>query len=210
MARRMAELGFQQEQWARRYDPHIVAINKFVDELNEQGARGKTPYVAPMYGGVAARLLSVLRDPGPKTQSENEGSGFLCMENDDPTAQKICELFRESCIDASEIVPWNAYPWYINRNPRAAEMDAGVEPLKRILDLLPNLQVVMLHGGIAQNGWRRLLRKYPDVATTRKLLVLEACHTSRRAFIHRDPNVREARRKHLEESFHKAAQHLGV
>ena len=210
MARRMAEPGFQQEQWKRRYAPHIGSINRFVDELNENGARGKAPYVAPMYGGVAARLLSVLRDPGPMTQFENEGSGFLCMENDDPTAEKIYSLFCESRIDAREIVPWNAYPWYIDRNPRAAEIDAGVDPLKRILDLLPNLLVVMLHGSIAQNGWRRLLRKYPDTGAARRILVLETFHTSPRAFIHRDPNVREARRKHLRESFHKAAQHLGV
>lgn len=209
MARRMAELGFRQEQWEHRFDPHIVPINRFVDELNELG-RGKAPYVAPMYGGVAARLLSVLRDPGPKTQSENEGSGFLCMENNDPTAERICGLFHESCIDAREIVPWNAYPWYINRNPRAAELDAGVEPLKRILDLLPELRVVMLHGGIAKKGWRRLIRKFPDVAATRRLLVLETYHTSPRAFIHRDPNVRDARRKDLREAFHTAAQHLGV
>jgi hypothetical protein len=31
-------------------------------------------------------VLSVLRDPGPKIQ-DTIGSGFLCLENDDPTAE---------------------------------------------------------------------------------------------------------------------------
>jgi hypothetical protein len=102
-----------------------------------------------MYGGVNARLLSVLRDPGPMTQETTNGSGFLCMENDDASAEAICNLFAEAGIDAGDIIPWNAYPWYINRVPKAAELDDGVTPLKSIINLLPKLRVVMLHGGSA-------------------------------------------------------------
>jgi hypothetical protein len=83
----MADPVFRNEQWQRRFDTHIEPINLLVDELRIS-ERGWLPYVAPMYGGVNARLLSVLRDPGPKTRSE-DGSGFLSMENDDPTAEAI-------------------------------------------------------------------------------------------------------------------------
>ena len=30
-------------------------------------------------------------------------------------------------VDVSDVTPWNAYPWYINAAPRAAQLDAGVE-----------------------------------------------------------------------------------
>jgi hypothetical protein len=62
-----------------------------VDELRSEG-RGWAPYVAPIYGGVNARLLSVLRDPGPMTDPTARGSGFLCLENDDPAAERFATL----------------------------------------------------------------------------------------------------------------------
>jgi hypothetical protein len=37
--------------------PHVAPVNALADEL-----RGWVPYVAPLYGGVEARMLSVLRD----------------------------------------------------------------------------------------------------------------------------------------------------
>jgi hypothetical protein len=204
MVRRMREVGFREEQFQHRYDEHIAPINQFVDELCKS-APG-VPYVAPMYGGVNARLLSVLCDPGPKTQVDG-GSGFLCMENDDATAQTISEFFTDAKIEAGDIVPWNAYPWYINRPPKAAELDAGVDPLKRVIDLLPELRVVMLHGGSAHNGWDRLTRKYPEIAV-RELHVIKTYHTSRQAFWHPKKAEREARKAHLRQSFHDAASYL--
>jgi hypothetical protein len=209
MARRMKkEDGFRDKQWQQRYDAHIAPINQFVDELRRISGRDSVPYVAPMYGGVNARLLSVLRDPGPKTQRANGGSGFLCMENDDASAEAISELFAKVEIDASDIVPWNVYPWYINRAPRAAELEAGVAPLSRIIDLLPKLRVVMLHGGSAHDGWSRLTRQHPKIVAERELHVIKTYHTSRQAFWHPDRSVREARKKKLREAFQEAAQHL--
>jgi hypothetical protein len=207
LPRRMADAGFREQQWSRRYDPHIAPINRYVDQLTAEGGRGWAPYVAPIYGGVHARLLSVLRDPGPMTRTD-VGSGFLCMENDDATAEAISRLCSDAGIDAQDIVPWNAYPWYINRAPNGSEVDSGVEPLKHVIDLLPQLRVVMLHGGSAHAAWKKLTRRYPSLVSIRKIEVVETYHTSRQAFWHRDPKVREARKEHLRNAFHRAAQHL--
>lgn len=206
MARRMADSKFRDEQHRQRYDKHIAPINRYVDRLRKS-SRAWAPYVAPMYGGVNAKLLSILRDPGPKTQAD-VGSGFLCMENDDATAEAISELFATARIDAEEIVPWNVYPWYINRAPRTDELQKGVEPLKRIIDLLPKLRVVMLHGVSARAGWRRLIRAFPKLVASRNLHVIETYHTSRQAFWHRDPAVRQARRQHLKRAFSDASRYL--
>jgi hypothetical protein len=59
--------------------PHIAPLNALVDDLREEG-RGWVPYLAPMYLGVDAGMLAILRDPGPMTDSTQRGSSFLCLE----------------------------------------------------------------------------------------------------------------------------------
>lgn len=213
MPRRMADPGFRGQQWDARFAPHIAAINSLVDALCDGDARPRPPYVAPMYGGANARILSFLRDPGPATQEVRHdgrvGSGFLCMENDDPTAERTCRLFAAAGIPALEIVPWNAYPWYINRNPKAAELEEGIGPLRKLLDLMPKLRVVMLHGGAARDSWRRFERRFPMLVADRGLVVLPTYHTSRQAFWHPSAEERARRLQHLEDAFTRAAILLG-
>lgn len=151
----MADPEFRAQQWADRCAPHIAPVNEYVDELREVG-RGWAPYVAPLHGGVEARVLSILRDPGPATQDEF-GSGFICVENDDGSAELQAVLLEAAGIPAFELLPWNAYPWYINRAPKTAELDAGVATILHLLDLARDLTVVLLQGSDAGHAWRRLL-----------------------------------------------------
>jgi uracil-DNA glycosylase len=186
--------------------PHVAAINALVDELREEG-RGWVPYVAPIYGGVDARMLSILRDPGPMTDASGKGSGFLCLENDDPAAERFATLLHEAGLTAGDMLPWNTYPWYINRKPQAIELQAGLDPLRRLLALLPRLRVVMLNGGEAQNIWHRLERANPT--TARRYHALPTYHTSRQAFIG-TREVREARLSQLRQTFARAAELLAA
>jgi hypothetical protein len=56
----------------------------------------------------------------------------------------------------------------------------------------------MLHGGSAQDGWRRLTRRHPDLAL--RLGVVPTYHTSSQAFI--GPHkIRAARMAALREAF---------
>jgi len=208
MARRMADPAYHQEQCRRQFDEHIAPINQFVDSLRVS-REDWIPYVAPIYGGTQARLLSLLRDPGPKTR-EKGGSGFLSMENDDATAEAICHYYERAGIPASEVAPWNIYPWYINRAPTAVELKRGIEPLRRLLDLMPKLRVVMIHGVSAQRGWDRFHAQHPECKAVRGFRVIKTFHTSRQAFWHRDPSVRDARRKHLRDSFAEASRFLST
>jgi hypothetical protein len=147
-------------------------------------------------------MLHIMRDPGPMTHAELAGSGFLCLENDDDTAVRFASLLTEAGLDPSDDVPWNAYPWYINRRPGAAECAAGVEPLRRLLGLLPRVRVVMLNGGEAKDVWRRLARAHPKVAG--RYAVLPTYHTSKQAFLG-TRDVREARLADLRAKFAEAA-----
>lgn len=207
MPRLMSNPEYRSVQWNHRFDSHVAPINHLVDELMSSG--DFAPYVAPIYGGIHARLLSLLRDPGPKTR-RGKGSGFLSMENDDPTAERISNLFSSAAIGAREIVPWNVYPWYINRQPSREELIRGLEPLRKLLDLTPHVVVVMLQGGDAKRGWRLFASRHGDLLEQRKFKVIETYHTSRQAFWHRDPSVRQARLRDLETSFLEASRYLGI
>ncbi|WP_234443826.1 uracil-DNA glycosylase [Streptomyces sp. NRRL B-24484] len=183
------------EQEQGRYAPHVRPINEMVDVLRDQDGRGWMPHVAPWHGGTEARVLSVLRDPGPRTQ-EGTGSGFLCVENNDPTAELQAQLFERAGIAPRDVTPWNAYPWYINREPKTAELQAGAEVLSRLLGLMPKVQIVLLQGGDAQRGWRRLVKAHPEAVRDRTLEVFSSYHPSPQALFVPDPKERARRAQH--------------
>lgn len=202
----MSDPAFRATQEADRYASHVRPINELVDSLRDE-TRGWMPHVAPLHGGINAGALSVLRDPGPATQV-GSGSGFLCIENDDPTAERQLEMFTDVGVTPADITPWNAYPWYINAAPKAAQLDDGVEPLVELLDMMIELRVVFLQGNEARNGWARLAKRYPDRAR-RARTVIATFHPGRQALFHPDPDVRRARVEHREAAYRELAAALG-
>jgi hypothetical protein len=207
LVRRMADETFRVEQDQARYAPHVRAINEMVDGLRGQHGRGWMPHVAPWHGGVQARALSVLRDPGPKTR-DGIGSGFLCVENDDPTAELQCRAFTAAGIHARDVTPWNAYPWYINRAPNASERQAGVDPLVRLLGLLPHLRVVLLQGLDAQDTWHRLAKRHLEIVQREQFQIVSTYHPGRQALWSRDPAIRHARAQDRVHAYLRVAEAL--
>jgi hypothetical protein len=182
----------------------MAPINDFVAGLQDSNGRGWVPEVAPLHGGVDATVLSVLRDPGPMTQKQ-KGSSFLCIENDDPTAERQWDLFNEFQIPIRQVLPWNAYPWYINRAPRAAEREQGAVVLADLIDLLPALLVVLLQGKDAVDTWRRVMKMQPNLVGGRKLEVVESIHPGRQALWTKDRAQREARIAKQRKAFERVA-----
>lgn len=177
----MRDAAYRKSQRDGIRQAHVAPVNAFVDQLATQG-RGWVPHVAPSHGGVGARLLWVMRDPGPRTADpDHDGTGFLCAENADPTAERLCGLLDHAGIDLADTMPWNAYPWYVNRPPSVAELRAGLPPLRHLLSLLPQLEVVLLFGNHARHSWRLLERETP--AATAGLAVFSTRHPGRQAFI---------------------------
>ena len=170
---------------------------------------GWAPYVAPIHGGINARILSILRDPGPATRDGDAGSGFLCIENDDASAALQCELLDHAGLSAADLLPWNAYPWYINRKPSAGELLLGLPTILRLLELAPAIQVVVLQGADAQAAWRLLERHHSQALRTRRLAVVETHHPSRQALFTPDSAEQERRRARRFEAFRDVAAALG-
>jgi hypothetical protein len=200
----MRQAAFRRLQWEHRFDEHIAPINRLVDSLRDADGRGWMPYVAPLHDGVSSRMLSLLRDPGPATQQKT-GSGFLCIQNADPTAEAQVRAFAAVGIEATDFLPWNAYPWYINRAPRGAELEAGVAVLADVVQLLPDMAVVLLQGRDAQAAWRRLGRSWPELAARRGLTVLSTFHPGRQALFHPEPAERKRRAQHRKDTYRATA-----
>ena len=204
---RMADPAYRAEQEAGVYAPHVRPINELVDQLRDQDGRGWVPYVAPMHGGTRARVLSILRDPGPATQADS-GSGFLCIENDDETALRQRNAFSANGIQARDITPWNAYPWYINRKPLAGERDAGAHVLAQLVPLMPDLRVVLLQGNEAHDCWDRLARRTPRLKPPGAVEIVRTYHPGKQALFHRDPIERARRSAHRDAAIRRVAELL--
>ncbi len=177
----MRDPEFLNHQRSTLYAPHIAPVNALVDALSYEG-RGWVPHVAPIHAGVDARLLWILRDPGPMTIDPEQGTrGFLSVENDDPTAERLCTLLTTAGIRPEVTLPWNAYPWYINRAPTVAELRVGVDSLRRLLKLLPRLDVVLLLGRHAQRSADLLAVE--DPVQGGRAMVFCSRHPGRQAFV---------------------------
>lgn len=208
MPRRMADPRYRAEQWEHRYDAHVEPLNRLVDELGETEPDSRPPYIAPMYRGVHARVLAVLRDPGPRAGGVR-GSGFLSVENDDQTAERQTGFFAEAGLDPAEVVPWNAYPWYINAAPSKEQLRRGLAPLRRVVDLMADLRVVLLAGKDAQAAWQLFTAEHGAVVAARGVQAVATYHPSRQALQHPDPGERERREEDIRAALRRVVTIVG-
>lgn len=192
MTRLMADPAFRRAQEEQLHLPHIAPITSLVDDLRKDGEWA--PYVAPLHGGIHARMMTLLRDPGPMTR-QGTGSGMLCTENNDQTAAKQCELMAEAGLTAADLTPWNAYPWYINRPPTKRELRRGAGVISSIVALMPELRVVLLTGRDAQAAWD-LAAQHDSTLRSGRFAVLRTFHASVQALQAKDPLERARRVQH--------------
>lgn len=142
------------------WDDHVALLNNLADAVaaSEDLTPGLVPYVDPQLGGINASVLALLDNPSTKAEA-GTGSGLLSLENDDPTARNCAALYNEFGLEPELVVHWNVAPAPIvgKKNGRSspAERERGAQWLKQLVDLLPNLQVVLLMGDMARDGWRR-------------------------------------------------------
>jgi hypothetical protein len=169
VTRRMGDAAYRREQLQDLYAAHVKPVNKLVDELRVDADRWM-PHVAPLHGGTEARLLLLASDPGPGPGTDRPQDDLLGVEDDDARAARLGALLKAASIEVGDTLLWCAFPWYIGHPPTAADLRAGVEPLRRLVSLLERLEVVVLLGPAAERSWRGLTSTHPyDVPPVRVL-----------------------------------------
>ena len=192
MTRRMADPAFRDDQMNRIREPQVRAINALCDELRREKPGFSVPYIAPHYGASTAVILALSSNPGPQASGAT-GSGMLSRENNDGSAARMSDIYETVGLTDDQIVPWNAYPWHVHEtHPNGLPknlVDEGLDALKRVLHLHPNIHSVVAHGGDAHRSVRQFMskRRFGGYADARGLKAWNTRHTSNRAFILREP-----------------------
>jgi len=182
--------------------PDVKPLIDYLQEVKSVVNAGRhqefdMPCFDPCDGGINARALFLLEAPGPKAV----GSTFISRNNPDPTARNMCELMQQAGIPRKDTLLWNVVPWYVGENGRIravtkTDIAEALPHLKRLIDLLPNLEVIVLIGGQAQLAARQL--RFPA-----HVQVVKTYHMSQWVF-----NVWPEKKQQTQANFVRVAQIL--
>ncbi len=75
----------------------------------------------------------------------------------------------------------------------------------KLIDLAPNVKVVLLQGSHAAHAWERLVRRNPQVEADRRLTIVRSFHPSPQALFVKDPEERARRVARRAEAFEEVA-----
>jgi hypothetical protein len=81
------------------------------------------PYPNPDGGGVHARVLLLLNDPGDGAMSGTGGSGMLTIDNDEQTSRQQRKAVRATGLNLAVSLRWNGIQW-----PTAVKRRSDVRP----------------------------------------------------------------------------------
>lgn len=160
---------------ARLDEAHIRPLTDLVRKINYSRGSAVTPWFDPHSGGVSSRVLFLLECPG-RMASTHLGSGFISADNDDQTAANFFTLREEAGLRRDVVLNWNVVPWYLpagsrTANASSADVREAAPWLTRLIDLLPNLALVVPMGRRAQQGWTL----YEQTPGSRQDLLVRPC-----------------------------------
>ncbi|GGC74199.1 hypothetical protein GCM10011410_29320 [Hoyosella rhizosphaerae] len=135
--------------------PHVVPINDLVDEIGRAMGWANLPYIDPTFGGINSRALLVMKAPEEDADPSRTDHRFLSFDNNDDGAANMFEAFQRRGLARSLVLPWNVCPFpIVGYTPNAVERRRAAPFTRRLLGMLPALEVVVTLGGPARDGWR--------------------------------------------------------
>lgn len=162
---------------ARVREPHVAPLSELADKIAAAKGlpAGAVPYPDPDFGGIHARALFLLDNPGPRATIGTGGSGLLSIDNNDPSAARAHAAYPQFHLDCSLCLHWNVCPFPTTLDQSSTtERTRAARHTTELLRLLPRLELVVLLGRAAEDGWRRAAVHRDD------LTVLTAPHPSNR------------------------------
>jgi hypothetical protein len=159
---RTADLDHTKQQLDRRYAPNIGDINRYCDSLRDLKPGRELPYIDPMHDADQCKIVSLFASPGPAStdpSSPDSGTGFLGAGNNDGSAARMSAIYEHLGLRPEQVMPWNAYPWYLSKGDGKLtnqQLDEGLKPLIRFLALVPRASALVAHGTEARRLVRRL------------------------------------------------------
>ncbi|MGK8511378.1 uracil-DNA glycosylase family protein [Nocardia asiatica] len=137
--------------------PHVRALNQLIDRIEADTGFENLPYIDPLFGGVAAELLFVLKAPEGDASPDLRDRRFLSWDNDDVGAENFFRTCAAAGLDRARCTAWNACPFPITGGaPTRSELGRAEPYTRRMLGMLPQLRVVVLLGSPAQHAWRKM------------------------------------------------------
>jgi uracil-DNA glycosylase len=173
------------DRLAQLDEPHVRDLTRFVKRIHREIPGKDVPYFDPADGGVDAVCLYVLEAPGRNAAK----SGFVSRNNPDETAKNWLELNKQAGVDRKRTIMSNIVPWYIGskekiRPTSPEDIEDGWPYLLQLIDMLPQLRVVVLVGTKAQRIAKRLSMTHPS------LHLMKCPHPSPK-FVNRKPENRD-------------------
>lgn len=169
MTNRIRSLQYPSEQERRKNMldmPHMKPLTDHVEWIRE--SHNGVPWFDPCDGGIEAKALFLLQDPGPKAVK----SGFISRNNNDPSAENQFRFQKTAGLDREDTLLWNIVPWRVKRVV-AKDRDDALPYLEKLIALLPQLKVIILSGNEA---WKC----HSKVRTITDMHILETYHTGNR------------------------------
>lgn len=173
------------DRLAQLQKAHVRDLTKFVERIRRERPGKDVPYFDPADGGIDAVCLYVLEAPGRKAAK----SSFVSRNNPDETAKNWLELNKQAGVDREWTVISNIVPWYIGskekiRTPTPEDIEDGWTYLIQLIDMLPQLRIVVLVGRKAQRIEKQLCKDRPS-------LHLMKCPHPSPNFVNRKPENRD-------------------
>ena len=151
---------------ARLKEPHVAPLNAYVKQIMDKAHRD-VPWFDPDSAGIHTRALFLFEAPGPKATatlgaSGTKGSGIISPDNNDGSAANMWTLLQEADLPRTSVLAWNIVPWYVGTMTKIwpvndKDLQQAAPYLRGLLDLLPDLRVVITFGDKPRRGWFRYL-----------------------------------------------------
>ena len=155
-------------------EPHILALSKYTKSLRNKNL-GKIPDFDPLDGGTNAKILFLLEKPGPSVFGKRN-YGFISRDNEDETAANTLKFMSEANIPRNITCSWNTIPgWDGKIKFTADDARRGRNEIGNLLNLLPNLKVILLVRGIAQDNFEKYKK---DNSIDSNLKIIKSTHPS--------------------------------